>query len=45
MTRKFQASGTSGHNVSNFNNFNEYDNENYGDDIPLYEFLYYIFII
>ena len=35
MTDNFQASGSSGHNDSNFSNFNEYEDENYGDDIPI----------
>ena len=29
MTRKFQASGSNGHNDDNFSHFNEYKDENY----------------
>ena len=42
MTRKSQASGSNCHNDGNFN---KYDGRNYGGDIPLYKFLYLIFII
>ena len=34
MTRKSQASGSSGHNNDHFSNFNEYDGGNNGGDIP-----------
>ena len=42
MTYKFQASGSSSHNDSNFN---EHDGKSYGGDISPYQFLYCIFII
>ena len=36
MTLKSQQSGSSGHSDGNFSNYNEYDDENYGHDLPPY---------
>ena len=36
MTRKSQQSGSSGPSDGNFSNCNEYDDKNYGRDLPSY---------